>query len=356
MPLSPISVFVGSNNSGKSNVVRALQLLSTTFARGSIDAAITEHGGPDALFTKGGTRAIELGVKARFGNAEIEYEVGTVTAARHGLERLRVSGIGPQSFSVARDSKGNFSVPFNMGSSISSPGWGVSATCQDSRAAPEVRQFYDFIAAMKVADFSIDALKRPSVGSPNAELGRSGDNLAGVLDRLYGEHPTVRREIDAEVHSAIPSIDSVVTVLVDGAGQKVIGIAEGENVFRAEHISDGILFFIGLSTVAQMSRGRALVSMEEPEKGIHPRRIREMLDQVRRVVRKGSQVLMTTHSPVLLNEFRDEPESVVVLERNDRGPTTLSRLSDRPTLLEELKTVSLGDLWFSGILGGVPSK
>jgi predicted ATPase len=150
-------------------------------------------------------------------------------------------------------------------------------------------------------------------------------------------------------------VTRVVTVPADKAGFKTLGIAEGSSAFRAEHVSDGILLFIALSTVAQMSGGQTVVGLEEPDKGIHPRRIREILDQVYRVANEGSQFLITTHSPVLLNEFKDHPEAVLIVERDDQG-THVSQLSQQPDLEEQLRDVQLGDLWFSGVLGGVPRR
>jgi predicted ATPase len=140
-----------------------------------------------------------------------------------------------------------------------------------------------------------------------------------------------------------------------GGGRKVVAIYEGAEVYTAEHVSDGILLFVALSTVVQMGEGRTLVTIEEPEKGLHPRRLREMLDQIRRMARNGSRFILTTHSPVLLDEFRDHPESVLILERDENG-TTATQLASRPEWVKELRDVSLGDLWYSGFLGGVPSS
>ncbi|MDR1283749.1 MAG: ATPase, partial [Opitutaceae bacterium] len=71
--------------------------------------------------------------------------------------------------------------------------------------------------------------------------------------------------------------------------------------------------------------------------------------------RSPTQVIATTHSPYLLDLFREHPEEVVIAEKHGRE-AHFFRLSDRADLAELLAGASLGDLWYSGILGGVPEE
>jgi predicted ATPase len=101
-----------------------------------------------------------------------------------------------------------------------------------------------------------------------------------------------------------------------GSSQRLSGDArtplieeQDGRVYGAEDVSDGLLLFIGLAVAAQLKADKpGLLAIEEPERGIHPRRIREVLDHLRRLTRNGTQVVLTTHSPTLLDEFRDTPE------------------------------------------------
>jgi len=68
-----------------------------------------------------------------------------------------------------------------------------------------------------------------------------------------------------------------------------------------------------------------------------------------------TQVIATTHSPYLLDQFRDHPEEIVIAQKSGRS-ATFERLIDRPDLDELLREGSLGDMWFAGLLGGVPEK
>ena len=71
--------------------------------------------------------------------------------------------------------------------------------------------------------------------------------------------------------------------------------------------------------------------------------------------RQAVQIVTTTHSPYFIDLFRDHPEEVVISQKHGRA-AKFERLSDRKDLKELLREGSLGDMWFSGILGGVPEE
>ena len=216
---------------------------------------------------------------------------------------------------------------------------------------------YRFVSNMTVADLSVPSLRAASLIGPSVTLGPDGENIAAVLDRLAGEQPLVRDAIDAEVRRAAGEVQKVLTQLGEEPGTKVVGVMESSgNVFSARDMSDGLVLFIGLSAVARfIATKRTLVVIEEPERGIHPRRLREVLDQFKRLAAEGTQIVLTTHSPVLLNEFSDYPESVLVFDR-EGDETRVTRLSDKPEWVQSLRDAPLGDLWYSGVLGGVPAR
>ena len=67
------------------------------------------------------------------------------------------------------------------------------------------------------------------------------------------------------------------------------------------------------------------------------------------------QVIATTHSPYLLDLFREHPEEIVLANKQGNA-ATFERLSERADILELMKETNLGDLWYTGILGGVPGE
>lgn len=344
--LSPVTVLVGANNVGKTNVVRAIELLAESIRIGNVDAAIANAGGMAEVATLNGDGVVSFSVEGVFEEHEFSYLLGT-----NNLEVLTIKGPSVVSVGLA---DGVVKDPWQPGQSYEGRP-GVMLKSLGATAPQPIRKLIQFLAGMRAADFSPARLREASLPEPGVQLGREGENLAAVLDRLQGERPAVRRRINEEVRRAVPDIDEVTTITQD-RGRKVVGVSEGDHVFKADHISDGIMLFIGLSTVVQMSGGATLVAIEELERGIHPRRIRESLDQILRVAQStGSQFLLTTHSPILLSEFRDSAEAVLILERSAAGGTTVSPLSQNAHLINGPGDVSLGDLWYSGVLGGVPN-
>jgi hypothetical protein len=70
--------------------------------------------------------------------------------------------------------------------------------------------------------------------------------------------------------------------------------------------------------------------------------------------REPVQVIATTHSPYLLDLYKDHPEEIVVAHKDENG-THFERLSEMPNLEDFLQDAPLGEVWYSGILGGVPA-
>lgn len=358
VPLTRVSVLVGPNNCGKSNVLRALKLLGAAVRDPhGLPQAIIRAGGPAEVLARSGDGHLEIEVEAKFGGTTIRYKIGSAGKDRkRGIEEL--SSEGEFKVEALLERQGPTIVATRNGAvalSASAPGNVLHEFGSRPDCPLPIRQLREYLEGLVVADFSMDRLRARSLPVPGIELQSSGENLAAVLDRLHGEEPSIRKRIEKEVSAVVPAITGIVTPTVDAEGNKVVGISEGDQVFKADAVSDGILLFIALSTVSQMSGGQALVCLEEPDKGIHPRRIKEIMEQVNRVAAQGSQFILTTHSPVLLNEFRDYPESVLILDRPDEW-TRVQQLSELPDVQAQLREVSLGDLWYSGVLGGVPSK
>ena len=95
----------------------------------------------------------------------------------------------------------------------------------------------------------------------------------------------------------------------------------------------------------------ATILFDEPELGLHPQAL-SLLGEMFRATALDSQIVISTQSPALLNEF--EPEDIIVVERS-HGESTFRRL-DSTSLSEWLEHYSLGELWQKNVLGGGPKQ
>jgi predicted ATPase len=124
-------------------------------------------------------------------------------------------------------------------------------------------------------------------------------------------------------------------------------------------LSDGSRLILAILTIIYQPNPPEVILLEDIDRGIHPRLYEQLVRQMRQITREhGVQIIATTHSPYLLDEFQDEPESVVLVEKVN-GESRLSNLDDR---LKEVfgndgaPETPLGELWFSGAVGGVPKR
>jgi predicted ATPase len=92
-----------------------------------------------------------------------------------------------------------------------------------------------------------------------------------------------------------------------------------------------------------------LICIEEPELGLHPDILPKVADLLR-VAAERTQLLVTTHSDILVDALTEQPETVVVCEKH-AGQTEMRRL-DATHLAHWLKDYRLGQLWIRGELGG----
>ena len=117
----------------------------------------------------------------------------------------------------------------------------------------------------------------------------------------------------------------------------------------ATRLSDGTLRYLCLLSILLHPEPPPLIVIEEPELGLHPDLLPTLADLLA-TASERSQLIVTTHSDVLVDALTDTPESVVVCEKHD-GQTEMRRL-DKDDLTKWLQDYTLGNVWSSGQLGG----
>lgn len=136
--------------------------------------------------------------------------------------------------------------------------------------------------------------------------------------------------------------------------------------FSVNEVSEGILLFTAILAILHQPNPPKVILLEEPENGIHPRRIVEIYRLITKLAQeKNVQFFITTHSPILLNQFSQDPECVWVFDKED-GISKIQNLHHdileprRKKLLEmgiedpSDLTNDLGENWLLGLIDGVP--
>jgi predicted ATPase len=219
---------------------------------------------------------------------------------------------------------------------------------------------------MRSYGFDHRALAGRSLSREGGELMANGGNLAAVLAAMEARAPEAFGGLRAELCRILPEYDGVRCELGrDGMVSFGLHLAETGEVIPADHLSQGTLHLLAILALAFGPEPPSLVCVEEIDRGFHPRLLREVRDVLYRlshpesqgVGRAAAQVVATSHSPYLLDLFREHPEEVVVSEKEGAFARfwRLSERGDLEGLLAEGEG-SLGDMWFAGILGGVPQE
>ena len=182
---------------------------------------------------------------------------------------------------------------------------------------------------------------RPSPLAPDLS------NLGMFLNRLR-QDPTTKAKLIEKLSDAYEGLTDFELNFQGGSVE--VYFVEGDLAVPASRVSDGSLRYLCLLAILLDPEPPALVGIEEPELGLHPDLIPKIADLL---VDASSrcQLVVTTHSDVLVDALSERPESVVVCEKHD-GRTTMSRL-DGSELALWLQSYRLGQLWTSGELGGV---
>jgi predicted ATPase len=220
------------------------------------------------------------------------------------------------------------------------------------------------LQGMRSYVFDHHAIAARSPARDGAELTTTGGNLAAVLATLRKNYPADFAALRAELMRILPEYAEIECEMgKDGLVGLVLVLREGGERIPADNISQGTLYLLTMLALAFDPTPPSMVCIEEIDRGFHPRLLREVRDVLYRLShpagfglkRTPVQVIATTHSPYLLDLFRDHPEEIVISEKVGVA-ATFSRLAERTDLKELLEEGTLGDMWFTGILGGVPEE
>ena len=171
-------------------------------------------------------------------------------------------------------------------------------------------------------------------------------NLGLFLNHLRSV-PKVKNTIISQLRNLYEGLDDF-DVRIEGGTVEVF-LTEGDFVIPASRLSDGTLRFLCLLAILCDPDPPPLICIEEPELGLHPDMIPRLADLLVSASDR-TQLVVTTHSDILVDAMTESPQCVVVFEKHDRC-TQATRLNEEE-LAEWLKEYRLGQLWTRGQIGG----
>ena len=144
-----------------------------------------------------------------------------------------------------------------------------------------------------------ERMRFPSSVKEVHHIGPMGEDLAAFLNTLQGLNPRQFEAVSESLRAMIPSVTGI-EVGVNQLGEVELDLREGEKRISARILSEGTLRILGLLTLVSAKAPPALIGFEEPENGVHPRRIRRIARFLEtRMTLEDTQFIVTTHSSLL---------------------------------------------------------
>lgn len=213
-----------------------------------------------------------------------------------------------------------------------------------------------------IYDFNPNSLSKQTIQTPLIGMGKTGEGISYELVDILHDNRQSFDELEDRLTRLVPNIARIALPRTKDNGYALQLIDRySEHHISASDISDGTLRILAFLTALYQKDTPSILCFEEPENGVHPWLLSQMMELLKLVATEGItgkpvQVLITTHSPVLLNYV--EPQQVRAVELDNEGKTQIHPLpvdSARFQKAMEAYDGALGELWFTNIFGGNPA-
>jgi predicted ATPase len=363
LPLTPMHVIIGQNDSGKTSLLEAMLALYRSVDR-QIDQAFPGEWQDRELVYAGAERpAIQFEVRFGADGGDL------VSPMTYHLEVEFGSGKTVRRIDEWSGNGKTIPIPSRT------HGWTGVARRADPGLAHEQNHansvavrfgkasLYRFDPQLMAIPAAIDPLRK-------FHMDPDGFGLATLLDDILGYDAERFLAMRRDFCGFFPQFRSVrieSTVVtprqLQGNGQPLGNPETGKAIFfeltnggiiRAQQASDGAILFLGLLALIHSPEPPKLLLIEEPEKGVYPKRLEEVIRLIRRLQeapsgRPAPQIVMTTHSPYLLDSFHPTEVTLMVRRDGGSGPVEARPLRDAPNIEERLGRGDfyLGELWYN---------
>ncbi len=370
--LTPISVVIGKNGTGKSTLFDAFGFLADAINVGVDNACnMRGRGGFKRLRTAGSTGPISFKVYYRESAASRPFlyslsidldDTGRVSILRESLKQAGLSRSGQQAVQFLDRHSGNetalvdsYTVEANAArksipETVFPSDKLAIATLGYLRDHPRVIKFREFLEHWYLSYISPSAARGVVDAGAESTLTLSGSNVGNVLQYLQQQHPNRLAQLMKTVTRFLPGIHKIATKeTIDDRLVIQFNESKFQDAFLAQQMSDGTLkLFVYLVLLFKPNRPD-FICIEEPENGLYPDLLGALADAFRSQTDSDerSQIFATTHQPLFLDNFTSS--EVWVLDKDPKtGFSGIKRARDFLSVTElEKEEFGLGSLWLN---------
>lgn len=365
LELRPLNVLIGPNGAGKSNLLEGISVLHSTPR--DLAETIRSGGGVQDWIWRGGSSSssakINVIVENNKGQQNLRYELGFAERGqrfeliRERIENEQAHEKHHNPYLYYEQQYGRATLNYKDGTQRQlrpeevDPEQSILAQRKDPDHYPELTYLGNVLGRIRLyREWSFGRNTPPrkpqQADLPNDFLREDGQNLGLVLNRLRREPKVKRRILDA-LRKLYDDITDFEIIIESGTVQ--VFFQEGDITIPATRLSDGTLRYLCLLAILCHSTPPPLICIEEPELGLHPDILPTLSELLLEASERG-QIIVTTHSEVLVDALTTTPENVITCEKH-AGQTEMRRLKEEE-LADWLNKYSLGELWRKGEIGG----
>jgi predicted ATPase len=357
LPFGSIVVLIGPNASGKSNLFDSLRFLANAVLAGDFSVPVLERGGFMNLTWKGEAASrVVLNTTFEDDGVVFKWNVSLEQSKQefsvHEVVQHYSTG-SPPSNVLENDPNGDkwwWSETSKTRERLSLEPTSCALSAAAKNEGFPGRAIYDFVRTWVFADPNPGVLKFPSTPDRPAYLDFFGRNLAARLRVIKESDPAaferVRRIVGDITGIKLTQLD--VRELDDG--RVALSLEEQGLKYRVNQpaISNGVLRVLAFAVALSGADRARLFAVEEPENYVHPTTLRSLVELLISAS-ESSQILVTTHSPLVLDCFMEMPEAIYVVHGPSGQGTTIEHGGTRADILKALEEsgFSLGDFWLS---------
>ncbi len=345
-----LSILIGPNGSGKSNILDVLSFVRDAVTLG-LPAAITNRGGIDSVRRRshGHPFNVYIGLKVKLKNGYADYSF-EITGDR--LEEYRVKS----EKAVVYSDRGIIGEFYREGQEWIKVTGAKPRIDEESLAltalggATNYKPLVDFLSQITVYAIFPDTLRKAQRFDPARPMKRHGENWVSILRELARE--PAKDDLITGLHKLTGDIKDV--RVTSAAGYLVAEFKQSTKArkskrwFAADQQSDGTLRVAGLLTALLQNPPLPVIGIEEPELTVHPGALPMIYDYLRQAS-EVSQVIITTHSPIMLDVVDVNRDAIFVVNRVE-GKTDIKQVTDEQLQPVRQSLLRLGDMFVSGEL------
>ena len=348
--LRPLMFLVGPNGAGKSNFLDSLRFVADAL-NSSLDHAIRDRGGVNDVRRRSGGHPNHFSIRLDFnlpaGFGHYAFRIGALPRGGYKVQTEECVLQSAQSISQENFFRVDNGTVTETSVEVAPAATSDRLYLVNASGLKEFRPVYEAFSCMGFYSLNPDKIRDLQAPDPGGLLLRDGSNLASVFKQLS---PSVKGYIKEYLATFVPSVDKIEARKYGPKEGLVftqnVAKAEGPQRFLANNMSDGTLRALGI-LVALFQGHRdptkrvLLVGIEEPEIALHPA-AGVLLDALRDAANK-TQIIITSHSPDLLDDKEFDPESILAVEVRN-GITVIADIDEAGKSVVRDRLYTTGEL------------